>query len=222
MDIEIGLIALATVGLIALVIAGILAIRHKNVAPGLMVVNVVLFASMLTFGMVGSLYLYNHYVPERIQIQVGEFFSIVGPLTMSVVFFLRFRRSKIAGNLVANGQTKNTYLSQGVAILLLLYCIVPQLTDVNQGEVVKRNVFWWIVAICLGLYLHYSTEWCEKGFVYRGKAIPFSDIAHAQWDSQWSKTKLKIKLKNNEHELALNIPSGNDTSNRQLLPSQLP
>ncbi|MEW5940848.1 MAG: hypothetical protein AB1750_14355, partial [Chloroflexota bacterium] len=68
------------------------------------------------------------------------------------------------------------------------------------------NNFWWIVLICFALYWYYSTEWRGSGFVYRGKVIPFTDVVHAQWESQWYKTKLKVKLKNNEQELVLNLP----------------
>lgn len=207
MDIEIFLYALAIVCLIALVIAGVLAIRYKNVVGGLGVFLLALFASILIFGLVTPIYLYNHYMPEWIQIEVGSVFSIIGPLALSVVFFLHLRRIKIVGNLVANGQAKYAYLSQGIAMLLFLYCILSRLTTVNEGEVLKRNVFWWIVIICLGLFFYYSTEWREKGFVYRGKTIPFTDVVHAQWESQWTKTKLKIKLKNNDQKLAFTVPA---------------
>jgi hypothetical protein len=207
MDIEVFLYALATICLIALVVAGILAIRYKNIAGGLGVFLLALFASILTFGLISPIYLYNHYVPEWIQIEVGSIFSIIGSFSLSVVFFLHVRRNKIAGNLVATGQAKYAYLSQGVAMLLLVYCMLSRLTDVNEGEVLKRNVFWWIVEICLLLFFYYSTEWREKGFVYRGKTIPFTDIVHAQWDGHWSNARLKIKLTNNEQELAFTVPA---------------
>ena len=207
MDIESFFYALGAICLIALVIAGILAIRYKNVAGGLGVFLLALFASVLTFGLVSPIYLYNHYVPEWIQIEVGSIFSIIAPFSLSVVFFLHLRRIKKVGNLVANGQAKYAYLSQGVAMLLLAYSMLSRLTAVNEGEALKRNVFWWIVMICFVLFFYYSTEWREKGFVYRGKAIPFTDIVHAQWDGHWSNARLKIKLTNNEQELAFTVPA---------------
>ena len=92
-------------------------------------------------------------------------------------------------------------------MFLLAYSMLSRLTDVNEGETLKRNVFWWIVMICLLLFFYYSTEWREKGFVYRGKAIPFTDVVHAQWDGHWSNTRLKIKLKNDEQQLAFAVPA---------------
>jgi hypothetical protein len=109
---------------------------------------------------------------------------------------------------------KNAYLAQGAGMLLYIYIVLALLNDTSSRLINTApqpysggNIFWWIVIICFALYWYYSPEWREKGFVYRGKAIPFSDIAHAQWESQWYKTKLRIKLKNNEQELALNLPA---------------
>lgn len=207
MDIESFLYALAIVCLVALVFAVIISIRNKNIGGGLFVLFVALFASILVFGLMGSLYLYNHYMPDWIQIEVGRVFSIITPFSLSVVFFLHLRRIKKVGNLVVNGQAKYASLSQAAAMLLLAYCVITPSVAVNYGEIVKQNVFWWIVTICLSLFFYYSTEWHEKGFVYRGKTIPFTDVAHAQWDGYWSNTRLKIKLKNNEQELAFAVPT---------------
>jgi len=212
MDNNISLYVFVTVGLIVLTLSGMFAIRFlvrrkKNIARGLLVFFAGLFSLMLIVGLLGSLFLYNYYTPERIQVRVGEFFSIVGPLAMSVVFFLHLRRLKILGNLGINGQAKDASLSQAAAMLLILYCSISREIAVNEDEVVKLNVFWWIVAICLMLLFYYSTKWGGKGFIYRGKAIPFTDVAHAQWDGHWSNTRLKIKLKNNEQELAFTVPA---------------
>jgi hypothetical protein len=131
---------------------------------------------------------------------------------MSGVILVLGRRSKKAGKLVVNGQSKNAYLAQVVALFLYFYVIFvlnrefSRLIGTDYQPYSGGNNFWWIMIICCALYWYYSTEWREKGFIYRGKVIPFADLAHAQWDSQWTKTKLKIKLANKGQELALNIP----------------
>jgi hypothetical protein len=206
MDIESGLIGLATVCLVALVIGGVLAVRKKNIAVGVGIFLIAVFASVLMLGLIGPLYLYAQYVPERIHIKVGFIVSIIAQLSMSVVYFLQFRRIKIAGNIILTGQAKYAQMSQAVAMLIFMYCLLSLITDVNEGEAVKRNVFWWIVMVFLLLIFYYSTEWRQKGFVYRGRSIPFTDVVQARWVGHWTNTTLKVKLANGE-ELAFTVPA---------------
>ena len=206
MDIESGLIGLATVCLVALVIGGVLAIRKKNIAVGVGIFMLAVFASVLVLGLVGPLYLYAQYVPERIQVEIGFIVWEIASLSMAVVYFLQFRKAKIAGNINLNGQAKYAQMSQVVALLIFMYCLLSLITEVNEGEAVKRNVFWWIVMVFLLLIFHYSTEWRQKGFVYRGRSIPFTDVVQARWVGHWTNTTLKVKLANGD-ELAFIVPA---------------
>jgi len=219
MDIDIK-IFFATIGVVALAIGIFAAIRNKSIGFGLIAfIFLFLFFAITVIPVIGALggvfwliYAYRHYVSVLTQIRIDFLISMISMLTMWGVFLVWGRRSKKAGNLVVNGQTKNAYLAQGAGMLLYIYNFLAKMNDNFSPSIVTTpqpysggNNFLWIVLICFALYWCYSTEWREKGFVYRGKVIPFTDVVHAQWESQWTKTKLKIKLANSEQELAFVI-----------------
>lgn len=216
MDIEGFKIAFVTLSVIALALGIFVFISTKNVGYGLGTIIYILLSSALVFGILGGVfwlvYAYHHYISEQTQRLIGLHVLMVGGGMVIGMSLISRRRSKKAGKLVINGQTKNAYLAQGVVILLYVYVILAQLNDTTSILIntVRQpyfggNIFWWIVIMCSVLYWYYSTEWRGAGFVYRGKVIPFTDVEHAQWESQWTK-KLKIKLKNNEQELAFIVP----------------
>ena len=216
MDIEDFAIVFVTVGVVALAVSIFIAIRSKSIREGLVVLIYLLLGSALLLGVLGGfswlINAYRHYVPRLTQIIIDGIVSVLGALTMAGVFIVRGRRSKKAGDLVVNGQSKNAYFAQGTGMLIYIYNLLAlmignfsRLIDTTPRPYSGGNNFWWIMLICFALYWYYFTEWRGSGFVYRGKVIPFTDVVHAQWESQWTK-KLKIKLKNNEQELAFIAP----------------
>jgi hypothetical protein len=213
MDIEGFAIGYVTLCVVALAVGIFAAIRIKSIWVGMAVLIYIFLSSALLLGILGGIvwliYAYHHYVPERTQRIIDLIVLGVGVVIMSGVILVLGRRSKKAGKLVVNGQTKNAYLAQMVAMFLYFYVVF-----VLNGEFSRLigvdyqsggKIFWCVVIICCASYWYYSTEWRGSGFVYRGKVIPFTDVIHAQWESQWTK-KLKIKLKNNEQELAFIVP----------------
>jgi len=211
MDIDIK-IFFVTIGVVALAVSIFIAICSKSIRDGLVVLIYIFLSFALLLGVFWLVYAYRHYVPVLTQITIDGVVSMISVLTMGGVFLVRERRSKKAGDLVVNGQTKNAYLAQVAGMLLYIYNILAWVGSnfswlfvTTPQPYSSGNNFLWIVIICFALYWYYSTEWREKGFVYRGKVIPFTDVVHAQWESQWTKTKLKVKLANSEQELAFVI-----------------
>ena len=212
MDIEGFKIIFVTLGVGGLAVSAFFAIRSKSIGVGLVFLIYIFLCSILFLGVLGGfswlINAYRHYVSVLTQIIIDGAISMIGILTMGGVFLVRGRRSKKAGNLVVNGQSKNAYFAQGAGMLIYIYNLLAlmignfsRLIDTTPRPYSGGNNFWWIMLICFALYWYYFTEWRGSGFVYRGKVIPFTDVVHAQWESQWTK-KLKIKLKNNEQELA--------------------
>lgn len=219
MDIEGFKILFITVGVVGLALGIFASIRRKSVWVGLIAVIYIFLSSALVFGILGGFfwltYAYRHDVPQLTQIISDTVVSMIGYMTVMGVFLIWGRRSKKAGNLVVNGQTKNAYLAQGVVMLLYAYIILAQLNDTTSRliDTVPQpysggNNFWWIVIMCSALYWYYSPEWRGAGFVYRGKVIPFTEVVHARWEKEslWGKAKLNVKLKNGDQELAFIVP----------------
>ena len=219
MDIEDFAIVFVTVGVVALAVGVFFAIRSKSIWTGLGLLIYLLLGSALLLGVLGGfswlINAYRHYVPRLTQIIIDGIVSVLGALTMAGVFIVRGRRSKKAGDLVVNGQSKNAYFAQGAGMLIYFYNLLAlmignfsRLIDTTPRPYSGGNNFWWIMLICFALYWYYSTEWRGAGFVYRGKVIPFTDVVHARWEkkSLWAKAKLNVKLKNGDQELAFIAP----------------
>ena len=213
MDIEFFAIGFVTLCVVALAVGILVAIRSKSIGAGLVMLIYIFLSSALVLGILGGIvwliYAYHHYVPERTQRIIDLIVLGVGVVIMSGVFLILERRSKKVGKLVVNGQTKNAYLAQVVAMFLYFYVVFvlngafSSLIGVDYQS--GGNIFLWVVIVCCVSYWYYSPEWRGSGFVYRGKVISFTDVVHARWESQWTK-KLKIKLKNNEQELTFIAP----------------
>ena len=110
-------------------------------------------------------------------------------------------------------------------MFLIVYCQVTVAIDGlyrNVDESYRRNIFWWIVIICLALYSYYSSEHREKGFVHRGKVILFSNIGYARWENPWTKMKLKVRLIDTKQETTLNIPSDMSASVNNYVKTNFP
>ena len=165
-------IVFATVGVGALAVGIIFAIRSKSIRVGLGIVIYVLLSFALLLGVFWLVYAYRHYVSVLTQITIDSLVSMISILTMGGVFLVRERRSKKAGDLVVNGQSKNAYLALVAGMLLYIYNILAWVGNNFSRLIVTTpqlyssgNNFLWIVIICFALYWYYSTEWREEGFV---------------------------------------------------------
>ena len=205
MDIETGLIALATIGLIALILAVFVSIRDKKVVSGVILIGWIILFSLLFspfVGAVGLLRWYSRNMPEDTQIVIGRIALICGMLALSSFAQIDAYRTKKIGNASPSGTTGNAKTWRGVMRFLVLYSFFTMFSDLfygtNVDESIRRNTIWWVLAVCLLIYLFFSFEFRDKGFVYHGKVILFSDIEHAEWENLRDKTKLKIHLKSED------------------------
>ena len=229
MDINFWTIGFSTIGLLFLALFIFFSISGKSIWSGLTVVAV-LFAVLLLIGvpiigLFGLVLLYQ-YIPEKIQIYIGMFFSSIGWLAPGLFSFTHDRRLKAAGNYILKEQMKSAQLVRGAAAFLFMYCQVTVLIDLayrmHTYESYRRNVFWWIVMMGLALYSYYSFEYREKGFVHRGKVILFSNIGYARWENPWTKMKLKVRLKDTKQETTLKIPSDMSASVNNYVQANFP
>lgn len=212
MDIEDFAIVFITIGVVALAVSIFIAIRSKSIGVGLGMLIYILLSFALLLGVFWLVYAYHHYVSEQTQRLIDLHVTVVGVVIAIGALLVGQYRSKKIGKLVVNGQTKNAYLAQVVAMFLYFYVMFvfnsafSRLIGVDYQSGGKN--FWWFVIICCALYWYYSTEWRGSGFVYRGKVIPFTDVVHAQWEKEslWGKAKLNIKLRNGDQELAFIVP----------------
>lgn len=211
MDINDWTIGFSTIGLLFLVFIIFVSIRMKSIWNGLAVSAAILLGTVPIIGLFGLVILYQ-YIPEKIQFYIGVLFTFIGLFFINVFAFIPSnRRRKMAGDFVDKEQRKIAQLIQGAIGFLVMYCLFT-----TQGallprdyffESYRRNIFWWIVIICLALYSYYSFEYREKGFVHRGRVILFSNIGYARWENPWTKMKLKVRLKDTKQETTLKIPS---------------
>jgi hypothetical protein len=207
MEIEIVLIALATVGLIALVLAVFVSIRDKKVVSGVILIGWIILFSLLFspyVGVAGLLRWYSQNMPNDTQIVFGRIALICGMLSLGSFAQIEAYRMKKIGNASPSGITGSSKTWRGVMRFLVLYSFLTMFSDLFYGanidESIRRNIIWWVLAVCLLIHLFFSFEFREKGFVYRGKVILFSNIEHAEWENLRDKTKLKIRLKGVEPE----------------------
>lgn len=210
MDIESFEIVFATIGVVSLAVAIFVAIRSKSVGSGLIVLIYLLLSFVAISGAVGQLYLYNKYVPEHTRFLIGAGMSVIGWLVLSP-FLSRYPSYTIKmGDIVPQGKTIWARYSQNIAFFLGAYCALTMFSDAfydgNLFEAYIRNTVWWILMVCLLIPVYYSLEMRERGMLYRGKVILFSDIEHAEWENWPDKTRLKIRLKNKEQKLTIKTP----------------
>lgn len=214
MDINFWTIGFSTIGLLLLILFIYFSISGKSIWSGLIVVAVLsvmlLLIAVPIIGLFGLAFLYQ-YVPERIQFHIGLLSTFIGLFFTNVFAFIPSnRRRKMAGDFVDKEQRKIAQLMQGAIWFLFAYCLFTTQGALLPHDYVfesfRRNIFWWIVIICLVLYSYYLFEYREKGFVHRGKVILFSNIEHAEWADKWNKVKLKVRLKNTQEEIVLKTP----------------
>jgi hypothetical protein len=112
------------------------------------------------------------------------------------------------GNIVSLGATGKGW--QIAAGILVLHCLLTMagafIFNTSLEDAIRQNAIWWIFALCLSIASFFSFELREKGMVYHGRTILFSDIEHAEWKNLKDKTKLKIRLKNKEKEFTIKTP----------------
>ncbi|MBI3173749.1 MAG: hypothetical protein HYZ25_08520 [Chloroflexi bacterium] len=200
-----------TIGLLLLALWIFASIRVKSVWSGFVLAAVLsMLVAVLMIVLFGPIILFQ-YIPEKIQFYIGVLSSLIGCLAFALVSLTLGCRLKAAGNYILKEQMKSAQLAQGAAMFLLFYCQITVAIDsiysMNAYESYRRNIFGWIVNICLALYSYYSFEYREKGFVHRGKVILFSNIGYARWENPWTKMKLKVRLKDTKQETTLKIPS---------------
>ena len=212
MDINFWATGFGTIGLLLLALFIFSSIRWKSIWGGLRAVAVtsavLLFIGVPIIGLLSLMFLFP-LVPEETQLNIGFLSTFIGIFFAAVFTYASYRRRKLAGDFIDKERRKIAQLIQGVITFLIMYC-----SFTTQGallprdyffESFRRNVFWWIVIICLALYSYYSFEYREKGFVHRGRIILFSNVEHAEWVDRW-KVKLKVRLKKHEAEMTLRIP----------------
>ena len=212
MDINFWAIGFSTIGLLLLAPFIFSSIRWKSIWGGLRAVAVIsamlLLIAVPIIGLLSLMFLFP-LLPEEIQLNIGFLSTFIGGFLAAVFTYASYRRRKLAGDFIDKERRKIAQLIQGAITFLIMYC-----SFTVQGallprdyffESFRRNVFWWIVIICLALYSYYSFEYREKGFVHRGRIILFSNVEHAEWVDRW-KVKLKVRLKKHEAEMTLRIP----------------
>lgn len=207
-DVGIGLgILLLAIGVLLLVVA--ISRREKNIGCGLLALLLLALIFSPYIGLISLLYWYSRNIPEETRTIVGVSALAVGFLSLELGVIQYNNRLKKAGNTVV-AKTGNVRLSQNVLIFLVLYCLLAMASDLfyrtDVSETIRQNAIWWILAIPLAIHIFFSFEFREKGWVYRGKVILFSDIEHAEWENPRDKTKLKIKLMNKERESVIKTP----------------
>ena len=216
MDINFWEIGFSAIGGLFLILFIIFSVREKSLWSGfvmsLAVSPALLLIAAPIIGLFGLVILYQ-YIPEKIQFYIGVLSTFISLFFINVFAFIpNNRRRKMAGDFVDKEQRKIEQLTQGAIWFLFAYCLLTTLGALLPRDYVdesyRRNIFWWIVIICLALYSYYSFEYREKGFVHRGKVILFSNIGYARWENSWTKMKLKVRLKDTKQETTLKIPSG--------------
>jgi hypothetical protein len=230
MDINFWSIGFGTIGLLLLALFIFFSISGKSIWSGLIVVAVLSIVLLLiaipTVGLLGLIFVFP-LIPEETQLNIGWFFTFTGLFCVTVFSIIpSIRKRKMAGDFVDKEQRKIAQLTQVAVGFLLQYCSLTVLIDVvhrmNAYESYRRNIFWWIVIICLALYSYYSFEYREKGFVHRGKVILFSNIGYARWENPWTKMKLKVRLKDTKQETTLKIPSDMSASVNDYVKAHFP
>lgn len=215
MDINFRTIGFSTIGLLLLALFIFSSIRWKSIWGGLRAVAVISAVLLLIIipiiGLLSLMFLFP-LVPEGPQLNIGFLSTFIGGFFVTVFSIIpSYRRRKLAGDFIDKERRKIAQLIQGAITFLIMYCSFTAqgalLPRDYVDESYRRNIFWWIVIICLALYSYYSFEYREKGFVHRGKVILFSNIGYARWENPWTKMKLKVRLIDTKQETTLNIPS---------------
>jgi hypothetical protein len=210
MYIEVLKIAFATLGVLVLLLVIAVAIRSKSIGMGL----IAFFALLLFFtpfaGGIGLLYWYSRNISEETQITIGMVALICGILSLNLFMQGEAYRIKKVGSTSPSNRTGNAKIWRGVMGFIVLYCFLTMVSDLfyetDVNESIRRNTVWWVLAVWLLIYLYFSFEFREKGFVYRGKVILLSEIAYAEWENPRNKTKLKIKLIKKDREIMIKTP----------------
>ena len=185
----------------------IVAFRGKSIRGGL---NLFLLVAIPVIGIVILLVWYNGFIPKKTQIVVGWFMFISSYCVMFLLQILYRNYSIIAGKLVSPGKSQRANNLEKISQFLILYCLMTMLSDLlyvgNANESMRRNGIIWLIAIVLVLWVYYSFEFHQKGFVYRGKVILFSDVEHAEWGNLMDKTELRLRLKNTDKMVTIKTP----------------
>lgn len=151
--------------------------------------------------------LYIQYLPEGVQITIGRvvFYSSYGFIFLYMILYRNF--SIKAGELIPTGKS-NTM--QKASLFLAAYCLISMMSDLifvgNVDESMRRNIFFWLLAIALNVQAYRSFELRQNGFVYRGKVILSSDVEHAEWGNLMDKTELCLRLKNTDKVIKIKTP----------------
>ena len=226
MDTNFWAIGFSAIGLLLLALFIFVSIREKSVWSGLVPVAALAVLIFVPISPLGLLFLFS-LIPEETQLNIGLLSTFIGLFFINVFAFIPSdRRRKIAGDFVDREQRKSAQLTQGAVWFLYVYCLLTTVGVLLPRDYVdesyRRNVFWWIVIICLALYSYYSFEHREKGFVHRGKMILFSNIGYARWENPWTKMKLKVRLIDTKQETTLNIPSDMSASVNNYVKTNFP
>lgn len=230
MDINFWAIGFSTIGLLLLTLFIFSSIRWKSIWGGLRAVAVISAVLLLIvipiIGLLSLMFLFP-LIPEKTQLNIGLLSTFIGIFFITVFSFIpNQRRLKKAGGFVDKERGKNAQLIQGAIMFLFVYCNLTVagvlLPRAYIDESYRRNVFWWIVIICLALYSYYSFEYREKGFVHRGEVILFSNIGYARWENPWTKMKLKVRLIDTKQEMILKIPSDMSASVNNYVKANFP
>lgn len=229
MDINNWTIGFSAIGLLLLALFIFSSIRWKSIWGGLRAVAVISAVLLLIIipiiGLLSLMFLFP-LIPEETQLNIGFLSTFVGSFFPAVFTYTSYRRLRLAGDFIDKERRKIAQLIQGAIGFLVMYCLFT-----TQGallprdyffESYRRNIFWWIVIICLALYSYYSFEYREKGFVHRGKVILFSNIGYARWENPWTKMKLKVRLKDTKQETTLKIPSDMSASVNNYVKAHFP
>ena len=201
--------AIATIGFFILFFAFVIAIRNKSIGCGLGAIGLLLLFLSPFIGFVGLLYLYRWYVPEGVQLLIGKFALGVAFIALQL-FNLNYNTYRVKAGYTVLGRARNLHLSKNTLSFLVLSCLLTMASDLfyvtDVYESIRQIKVWWILALPIAIHVFFSFEFREKGFVYRGKVVLFSDIEHAEWENSRDKAKLKVKLINKEQEILIKTP----------------
>lgn len=153
--------------------------------------------------------LYIQYLPENIKTTIGWIVFSFSYVTFFLYMILYRNFSIKAGEPVPNSKSN---VAEKASLFFVMYCLLAMVSDLifvgNVNESMMRNGFFWLLAIVLEIRAYYSFEFRQKGFVYRGKVILFSDVEHAAWGNLMDKTELRLRLKNSDKVIVIKTPWG--------------
>lgn len=202
------IVLVITLVLIA-ILAIFTAIRNKSIGFGPFVF-LALFMFLVTFIAIGgSLYWYARIVSSDTQVWMGLIAMLFGTGGLSLST-QQFNRMAKMGNMVPLGMAGSMTGWQIAAGIISMHCLLTMssafIFDTNMDDAIRQNTPWWLLAFLLFVISFFSFEFREKGMVYHGRIILFSDIEHAEWENLMYKTKLKIRLKGKKRELSIRTP----------------